>query len=350
MWQVQGNILDMIVTISFIADDFSGVNWNTGQLRYKNLLFYMRANIPITITEVIKMIGIEYCESADRQALISVIIAAFLGFIALIVPLVVIISQFVNTIMKLKSERHKVFFHLVRSKKSEFFNLKKRLDDVEKDDEAETLSLLSQTEQSQLNINEDIVTLEKKNKKKDNDDENFDLLEDDNDQDDQELKQRQEEDENELNNNIQLNQNNGLMNFGSGINMNGDKSAIQQQLQLQMMQFQLMQQQQQQQIFDKAGKSGMMNSMTMIQPDIDEIRVRYQITDQDNKGGSKKYQNEKQKDISEKQKVVHAKQILRIFAHRICSYYRDAFIIRDYCHLCFTQGRGIQYCSISKWV
>ncbi|KAA6386380.1 MAG: hypothetical protein EZS28_018092, partial [Streblomastix strix] len=35
----------------------------------------------------------------------------------------------------------------------------------------------------------------------------------------------------------------------------------------------------------KAGKSGMMNQMTLIQPGIDEIRVGYQISDQDNKGG-----------------------------------------------------------------
>ncbi|KAA6317837.1 MAG: hypothetical protein EZS28_055030, partial [Streblomastix strix] len=132
-WQQKGNMIDILTTIANIADDISSSYWDSNLDRFKNLLFYMRANIPVTIIEVSKQIGIEYCNSAQKNAIMSVIISVVLGVVALVVPLIVNIVQFVYTIRKLKRERHTVFFTLAKAPKSEYLNLKKRLDDVEKD-------------------------------------------------------------------------------------------------------------------------------------------------------------------------------------------------------------------------
>ncbi|KAA6388949.1 MAG: hypothetical protein EZS28_015523, partial [Streblomastix strix] len=132
-WQQKGNMIDILTTIANIANDISSSYWDSNLDRFKNLLFYMRANIPVTVIEVSKQIGIEYCNSAQMKAIMSVIISVVLGVVALVVPLIVNIIQFVYTIRKLKRERHTVFFTLAKAPKSEYLNLKKRLDDVEKD-------------------------------------------------------------------------------------------------------------------------------------------------------------------------------------------------------------------------
>jgi hypothetical protein len=79
------------------------------------------------------LLGIEYCKSAEKKAIVSVVISILLGAIALIVPLAVNLLQFITTIQRLKRERHSVFFDLAKSPKSEFVNLKKRIDDLDKD-------------------------------------------------------------------------------------------------------------------------------------------------------------------------------------------------------------------------
>ncbi|KAA6367143.1 MAG: hypothetical protein EZS28_037330, partial [Streblomastix strix] len=145
----------MLVSVANIAADMSGMHWDKSISRYRNLLFYLRANIPVIITEVGKMISIEYCQSADKKAIISVILAVVLGFLALIIPLIVNVLQFLLTIRRLKSERHKVFFILAKAPKSEFLNLKKRLEDVEKEEEEiETHSFVSEIEKSQQEDND----------------------------------------------------------------------------------------------------------------------------------------------------------------------------------------------------
>jgi hypothetical protein len=94
-------------------------------------------------------LGIEYCKSADKKAIISVVVAIVLGVIALTVPLTVNLFQFVSTIGRLKRERHAVFFDLVKSPKSEFINLKKRIDDLDKDKDED-----ADLEMSQLDATE----------------------------------------------------------------------------------------------------------------------------------------------------------------------------------------------------
>ncbi|KAA6386999.1 MAG: hypothetical protein EZS28_017473 [Streblomastix strix] len=189
MWQEPGNFIDIIASISNIANDMVGTAWVTQLDRCKNLFFYMRANIPVTIVEVAKMIGVEFCDSADKKAIVSVVVSVILGFVALVVPLAVNVLQFVYTIRKLKHERHQVFFTFVNAPKSEYLNLKKRLDDVDKEEEdgdeqtfkTETRSHIQELEKSQENMNdndEQKTTKKKKDEKLNKNEDN--LLLDDN--------------------------------------------------------------------------------------------------------------------------------------------------------------------------
>ncbi|KAA6379142.1 MAG: hypothetical protein EZS28_025331, partial [Streblomastix strix] len=89
MWQEAGNFIDIIMSISNFVEDMISNTWDI-QLD--------RANIPVTIIEVAKMIGIEYINSAQKKAIVSVVASVVLGFIALVVPLAVNIIQFVYTI------------------------------------------------------------------------------------------------------------------------------------------------------------------------------------------------------------------------------------------------------------
>ncbi|KAA6379151.1 MAG: hypothetical protein EZS28_025322, partial [Streblomastix strix] len=252
-WQQKGNMIDILTTIANIADDISSSYWDSNLDRFKNLLFYMRANIPVTIIEVSKQIGIEYCSSAQKNAIMSVIISVVLGVVALVVPLIVNIVQFVYTIRKLKRERHTVFFTLAKAQKSEYLNLKKRLDDVEKDDEPETQSLHTETDthhfdhdQSKEILNDDQTKdhLKKKDNLQNNDQNAFNEDNFEEEQSNDENEELEEQEDKVVNIEENINQNpqigmgmNNMMGIGSNLMGSGqftnDQNTMQQ-LQMQM--------------------------------------------------------------------------------------------------------------------
>lgn len=135
--QSHTNLIDLVTSSANIAYDLVE-SWDMDDPSVNSWLYYMRANAPVTGTEAIKKIAINYSISSKENAVLIGVIILIIGSVTLIVPLIAVTVQYLITFRMLKKGRNEIFLQICMSPKDEILQLKRRLDESEHDDDEDT--------------------------------------------------------------------------------------------------------------------------------------------------------------------------------------------------------------------
>ncbi|KAK2943285.1 hypothetical protein BLNAU_21809 [Blattamonas nauphoetae] len=152
---VNMNLIDLVNNIANVAALIINEGfWNT--VEWPGLpaqLYYVIMNGPVAATEKMKAACMVFTDNSEQQSLVVQYIDIAVGVASIVLPLIVLIVQYVQTINKLKRERREVFFQIATARKDDVLRLKLRLDETEGNDEDSSLATRFGTTTAQSNTN-----------------------------------------------------------------------------------------------------------------------------------------------------------------------------------------------------
>ncbi|KAA6373132.1 MAG: hypothetical protein EZS28_031341, partial [Streblomastix strix] len=147
LWLSETNTISLVYSVSNIANEMQSPTFNIEKEMTWSWIYFLPLNVPLTEVEAVKQMYHTYNTNSEKSGIQSVIISVVIAAVAMIMPLILDVSQFVLTITKLKRERHKVFLKLCLTPKEKINRLRKRLEDVDKEAEIdENITVGSKTD------------------------------------------------------------------------------------------------------------------------------------------------------------------------------------------------------------
>lgn len=141
----QINLIDLIANINNICNDIYYF-WNTTDTRLISKIYYIEANVPLNAGEALKQLSVLFSNTAQEKANKMMIVSLVIGISSLVIPVFILLVQYVSTVRKLMKERRMVMLDICSASKEDILRLKKRLDDLDKDnDEDATLFSFQQS-------------------------------------------------------------------------------------------------------------------------------------------------------------------------------------------------------------